>query len=270
MRVGCAIVRVGAVFLAVVGIIDCGGKGTARPDDEVGGVAGNGGAGTTGGAQHVAGAGGTAMVTACATPNADDYAANWMPPKATPGACTTQQIADAYALCQSEKYDAKACRAFNVDVANSRCLDCLYSDAKSTNASGALLLLQRGYPIANVGGCIALLDGDDSETSCGARTQAAGVCEYTACLTACPNPPVPDAEWSACLASARSGACASYINDSTCVALPRYARCQYPNFAEFFNGMGDLFCGSGPPAGTGQGGGGQGGASDVGAAGAAP
>jgi len=193
-----------------------------------------------------------------------------MPPKATPGVCTTQQIADAYALCHGEKYDAQACRAFNVDPANSQCLDCLISDAGSSKESGALLLLLRGYLVANVGGCIALLDGDDGDTSCGALTQAAGVCEYSACLTACPNPPVPDAEWSACLDSARAGACASYINQSTCVGLPRYARCQYPTFAEFFNGMGDLFCGAGPPALTGQAGAGQGGASDGGAAGAGP
>src|SRR5690349_21917201 len=58
----------------------------------------------------------------------------------SPGACTTQQISDEYALCQSDKYDAKACRAFNVDQANSHCLDCLFSatgDRKSTRLNSS-------------------------------------------------------------------------------------------------------------------------------------
>ena len=253
--------------------LDCGGKGTARPSPDESGGAGSGGkasgAGSGGtrnlrGSAGIAGSGETAPGAACGTPTADDYVPVWMPPKAVPGACTKQQISDEYALCQVEAHDQTACRAFNTEASNRKCLDCLFSSMDASE-SAAILLLQDGYPVGNVGGCITLYDGDSSDTSCGARTQAADICEFNACLTACTSFPIPKAEWSACLASARSGPCAGYFKQLSCAALPRYAACEYSTFADFFNGMGDLFCGAGPPSQTDEAG-----ASAGGSAGAGP
>jgi hypothetical protein len=244
--------RVVVVCLALLSLVDCGGKGSSRPPEgESGGTSTGGSGGSPAGAGTATA--GTATAARCETPTADGYTPTWMPPKVAPHACTAQQISDEYDKCYAKSYDQQSCRAFNVDVANASCLDCMFS-ALDSRESRAILLLQKAYPVANVGGCIALLDGDSSDDSCGARTQAAGVCQFSACVAACPDTPVPEAEWSACLSSARTGACAEYVDVAGCVALPRYARCQYPTFQEFFNGMGDLFCGAGPPSAPSQGG----------------
>src|SRR5882672_8512312 len=101
-----AFLRVGAVLLPVLALIDCG-KGSSGSDEGMSGASGKPGAGGSAGTSSpsgrsgsggAGGAGGPAPAAACMTPNADGYAPVWMPPKATPGVCTTQQIADAYAL----------------------------------------------------------------------------------------------------------------------------------------------------------------------------
>jgi hypothetical protein len=253
----------------LLGLVECGGKGDSRtPEAQAGagavsssGASGIAGGGKSGRGGDSAGVAGT-LPGACVAPTADGYEPMWMPPIATPGACTEQQISQMYAVCEgsSGTYDRNACRTFETDAANSTCLGCMFS-ARGSQASGAILVLQDGYWIANVGGCEALIDGDSSPTGCGARTQAAGVCQYGACVDAC-TAPTPDAEWNACLGAARV-ACADYGKDAACAGLPRYAICQYPTFSEFFSAFGKLFCVSGPPASVGEGG-------AAGAAGASP
>jgi hypothetical protein len=187
-----------------------------------------------------------ATADACVAPTVEGYEPKWMPPKAIPGACTAEQVARQYDVCSNDsgKFDQKACRAFNVDSANSACLGCLFG-ALGDEQSAAIVVLPQAYWIANVGGCESLLDGDSSETSCGARTQAAGVCQFLACANACTFP-VSNTEWKQCLDAARV-ACSQYGNAASCTSLPRYARCQNATFQDFFLTMGDLFCVSGPP-----------------------
>jgi hypothetical protein len=120
-----------------------------------------------------------------------------------------------------------------------------------------------GAWLPNYGGCEALLDGDSSQTSCGARTQAAVICRDLSCRKACVGP-VSDADWQSCLVAARVVACFDYFDADTCTGLPRYTRCHQASFQDAFMAMGDVFCGSGPlGAGNGEAGAG-------GAAGAAP
>jgi hypothetical protein len=175
-----------------------------------------------------------------------------MPPQATPGACSAEQIAQEYALCDygSPKYDRAACQAFDVDPANAECLGCMFT-AFDGDVSGALMILPGNHWLANVGGCEALIDGDHSATGCGAREQAASICEYQVCIDACGADPI-DQDWTSCNKAAVK-ACAEYSNKTSCSSLPRYAACHLQTFAEYFTAMSDLFCGSGPP-GTGEGG----------------
>jgi hypothetical protein len=177
-----------------------------------------------------------------------------------------QQIEQEYSLCDehSLNYSQSKCRAFDEDATNAACLSCLFS-ANGDASSGAILVLPGGAWLANIGGCEALLDGNSSPTSCGARNQAANVCWDLACLKACVSP-VSTATWHSCLVASRV-ACSDYFDQDTCSSLPRYTRCHQANFQDDFMALGNLFCGSGSPS-AGNGEAGAGGA--VGAGGAAP
>jgi hypothetical protein len=192
-----------------------------------------------------------------------------MPPKATPGACDTEKIAQEYALCSSgsPKYDQTACRSFNIDPANASCLGCLFS-ASDADVSAALLVLPGSYWLANVGGCEALLDGDSSPTSCGAREQASSICQYNACINACASG-ATDQDWATCRTAAVK-ACDQYSSKTSCSGLPLYTACHFTVFADYFSRMGDLFCGAGPTTPSPEGGAGGAGASGAAGAGGAP
>jgi hypothetical protein len=187
-----------------------------------------------------------------------------MPPKVTPGACSTDQIAKKYALCErsSPQYSAMACRAFDLDAANTRCLGCLFS-ASDGATSGAIIVVDDHW-LANLGGCEALVDGDSSPDGCGARVQADSICEYEACINACASD-ATQADFDACRSAAKI-ACGQYRSKISCSGLPQYTACHQMSFADYFTTMGDLFCGSGLPA-VGQGGAG---GESAGGAGGAP
>lgn len=247
---------------AASGLVDCGGKGNARPGDSAesggtpasGGATGAGHAGAISGTRSIGGAGSAgvsgvsgaagAPAKGCATPTAEGYEPNWMPPKAMPGACSAEQIAQEYALCASDspKYDRSACRNFNIDAANSACLGCLFTTADATE-SGAIMIFPRNRWLANVGGCEALVDGDLTPTGCGAREQAASICNESACINAC-APDATEQDWTTCHKAAAK-ACDQYTSKTACSTLPRYATCHLNTFAEYFTTMGNLFCGSG-------------------------
>ena len=199
-----------------------------------------------------AGVAGPALGT-CVTPSPLGYQPTWTPPSAPAvGACTEQQVSQEYALCQfgTSTYDAVACRAFDVAPANSMCMSCMFG-ALGATAVGAILVMPGGQWLANRSGCIALIDGDSSATGCGAKTQAADVCKYGACLAAC-TLPVSDADFRACQQATENGACSAYYSQAACAELPRYASCEYPDFATFYSAMADLFCVSGLPAAGGE------------------
>src|SRR4051812_964238 len=113
--------RVALAGLLLVGVVHCG-KESASPGGDTtageptggsaemagastGGSRATGGSrslGGSGGGDAAAGASGTSpdMVDQCSTPTAADYKPQWTPPKATPGACTKQQIEQEYSLCE--------------------------------------------------------------------------------------------------------------------------------------------------------------------------
>jgi hypothetical protein len=154
-------------------------------------------------------------------------------------------------VCQpsSSAYDKSACRVFDADPANSTCLGCMFGVLGSADL-GAILIQPSGQWLANRAGCIALIDGDRSATSCGAKTQAANVCENFACFAAC-STQASSAAFTACEMATVNGACGAYFSEAACAQLPRYASCAYPDFATYYNAMADLFCVSGPSSSAG-------------------
>jgi hypothetical protein len=243
---------VGWAVLLVAGLVECGGNDLSRS------TGGQGSSGApAGGSETVAGGGlsasggslgvaGTAS-GACVAPSAVGYQPMWTPPSnPEAGACTEQQVSQEYSLCEPDSgaYDQTGCRAFNVDPANSTCLGCVFGALGAANA-GAVLVMPGGQWLANRAGCIALVDGDSSATGCGANTQAADVCRYSACIAAC-TPSVSDTAFSTCERAAESGACIAYFSKAACAQLPRYASCDYSDFPAYYTAMADLFCVSGP------------------------
>jgi hypothetical protein len=166
-----------------------------------------------------------------------------------PGACTKEQLA-AQAACNYgyPSFDAQACQALEAAPENAGCLKCLFSSFGAAD-SAAIFVTPVDYRLANVGGCIALLDGDSSETSCGARRQAVDICYQMVCEEACVSDyeGIPD-----CFKKAYP-ACKRYADAASCSLLPQYSVCSgYTTYPEFVAALGDVFCGSGVPGATGE------------------
>jgi hypothetical protein len=239
---------VGWAGLLLAGLVACGGADASRP------TGGQGGAAATGGGAAISGSGGVAAAVpgTCVAPSAAGYQPMWRPPNAPMvGACTEEQVSRQYALCEfnSGMYSEAACEAFGAQPANFKCLSCMFG-APGAASVGAILDLPGDEWVANQAGCLALVDGDSSATGCGAKRQAAELCVYTACNTACARP-VSNEVVGACDSAAQSDACSAYFSEAACALSPRYAACDYTSAADYFTAMADLFCVSGLPAGAG-------------------
>jgi hypothetical protein len=176
---------------------------------------------------------------ACVRQVTDTWTPDWKPPRQRqPGACTDGQIAEEQVKCEPglPTYDLAACSTFNTAPANANCLQCLFS-TEADPYYGPILVRTDGRWSVNVGGCMALIDGDTSTASCGAKVSAGDSClraDYDKCWQ--------DAWTSVCETSAQATACAG---------APRYALCHgYRNFEEAYRALGALFCSAGPDAGT--------------------
>jgi hypothetical protein len=237
-----------AVSLLLLGLAECGGTGDARSMESPGSSGASAAGGGFAGAAVASGGSGVAgsAPNACDAPSAANYEPHWTPPSPPMvAACTEQQAAEEWAHCEgtSAMFDRNACRAFDTDPANVACLGCMFGTLGHASA-GAILVLPGSQWVANRAGCIALIDGDTSETGCGASTQAADICVFAACIAAC-APQAPEADLSACENAAINGPCSAYSNKAACAQLPRYASCLYSNFSEYYNAMTNLFCVSG-------------------------
>lgn len=115
----------------------------------------------------------------CAPVALASYTPTWAPPKVTAGACTDQEIADAYDSCFAPPVDPSKCSAYK--SAHASCASCVSSDAK--DATHGPLVWQRTnlYFTVNVSGCLALETGNKAPDSCAAAFDAAVECKRTAC-----------------------------------------------------------------------------------------
>src|SRR6266536_581408 len=97
-------------------------------------------------------------------------------------ACSDLQIASYADRCigDSPGSDLDACRAIERDPANTACLKCLFSTVQDETYGPIVIGWDKRW-YANVGGCMALIDGDATENGCGAKHNALQTCRNAAC-----------------------------------------------------------------------------------------
>ncbi len=133
----------------------------------------------------------------------------WVPPVTpNPTACSDVQAKTYFDSCFGTNGSATACNAFTTNAANATCYTCLASEAGGPETSYGVLVAYGNIYYPNTAGCIALVTGDSSSSSCGAKLQATIDCDNLACAPNCPA--VTSAtinEYNACTQAAESGAC---------------------------------------------------------------
>jgi hypothetical protein len=159
-------------------------------------------------------------------------------------ACTRAQIERQYALCEdSSTYDDSACAALQRDPTNAACQTCLFSDERDATYGPIVRMRNQGSSV-NTAGCMVLIDGDPSDSSCGAKAQAADTCADSACMDACPS----FSSYLECRSVALDTGCRPYRYGAICQDRPLYAICtEYPTYREFFLAMGEFWCVTGIP-----------------------
>jgi hypothetical protein len=169
----------------------------------------------------------------------------WRPPKSPVQACTDAQILEDLKRCHGDTFDPN-CAVFERDPANSVCLGCILSTFDEPTY-GAVIVMSNNSFLSNIPGCMALLDGDSSDTGCGAKYQAYEQCTDAACASQCSTYEA----YSACWDAAGTSLCTPEREDAVCRLRPSYNICRrYNTFQEYFFAMAKIFCASGFDGGT--------------------
>lgn len=183
----------------------------------------------------------------CAPTLPADYASSYVPPVTTNTACTSAQVQGFYDACFDTAATSTGCSTFYNDAANKDCVACMYTQQGSA-AYGAVISLTNGTAEANIGGCIALVDGDNSATGCGAKYQAGQFCQIDAC-GGCVVDQSDNTTFTAftkCESNASDTICAGYVADGGCETDSKYAACnKATTFEGYMLAIGNLMCASG-------------------------
>jgi hypothetical protein len=156
-----------------------------------------------------------APVLACA-PKDTPYEALWAAPLRMRQACTKTQIHDVLecvfgSTVATTSATADRCRAFLDDPINLACRTCLVPDTDEDRSRSLIADRARSSFEPNVGGCIALHDGNVSARGCGATINSANACLVSAC-GACNARDVD-----ACVhTAAYDGNCVDVVDDAQC------------------------------------------------------
>jgi hypothetical protein len=150
----------------------------------------------------------------------------WVPPRpAHAGSCTDDEIDSYWSACAQLSALPIQCQQF---VANHLgCAACLSPDTPDAGGPGPFLA-RAGAVDLNVGGCIAVVLGDNRPDGCGAKEQAARECAAFACQS-CDG-------GSECTNAAGQGVCGDF-QMRTCAELAGAAVCtlgDYKRVAEAF------------------------------------
>lgn len=177
----------------------------------------------------------------CAPASIAGFQPKWKPPRPLPRACTATQIDTEFKHCESATtFNAGSCYAFHRDLANATCRSCLIS-TEDEASYGPLIILRNRLELVNVAGCLALLDGDRGDHSCGAAAQALDECTSLACMGQC----LTFDAFRKCTTEARDTVCKSFVDTSPCGDRSIYAACIDPmTFDGLFHSVSDVFCGS--------------------------
>jgi hypothetical protein len=105
------------------------------------------------------------------------------PPNAPADVCTSQDLAAFYQACMIGGVNSAACSAF-VSLDAGACGACLLS--RSADPTWGPVVVEPDQTKLNVAGCVAIVTGDSSSTSCAQRINAELGCEAKACDAVCP------------------------------------------------------------------------------------
>jgi hypothetical protein len=189
-----------------------GAAGAVGSDASVGGTSGTGG---------LSGASGADSGAACAPVPLGSWTPTWKAPTGIHQAkCTEAEIDELLPSCVNMP-EPPACEATKAKYAN--CAACMFTDDTQAQLGPMIhFVSSTHYRDRNVGGCLALLSGDTSATSCGARVNAAYDCAVAACAPGCKLDDFSDlVSFNACAdaASDVGGECKAYADAAdACVA----------------------------------------------------
>ncbi len=124
------------------------------------------------------------------------------PPHAREAKCSTMELGQMYDTCLGPSATTATCNTFR--TAHLGCYSCFLTDANAADQGALTQWEQTAVRLidVNTGGCLSLLAGDSSATSCGAKWDAWNRCAIAQCCTT-----TPFATFQSCVAAARTGAC---------------------------------------------------------------
>lgn len=159
------------------------------------------------------------------------------------GVCSSQQLSDYYAACFSSSANAQQCNAFTTQ--NQACVSCMMTSR--TSATWGTLLADPSSPIVDldIAGCVAIVSGDSSSTSCAQKLDDVAQCESAACAANCP---VTDGAsfqaYTQCVQAADAGGCAKFVSAECSWDAGALATCEVTDFQAGYQTFAPLFCGN--------------------------
>lgn len=150
--------------------------------------------------------GGDSGPAQCSPNIPNDYAATWAKPVVDHEACTTDELLDYYNACLADPNKKDPCTAFK--AAHDKCVKC----TEPTDNSGPIQwFMDRLYYTLNVPSCIALVEGNTGDDSCGAAYNAVLQCTRVACEGCLATGGSFDTDFKSCRTNAQgTGLCKSY------------------------------------------------------------
>jgi hypothetical protein len=186
---------------------------------------------------------GNAATAPCSPWLPEGFGPHWKPPRAPTHACSEEQIQAYYDACRGGMATPSTCETFTLTIENTTCIQCLVTTA-SRATFGAIIRWSDGSVSANVGGCIAVTEGDLSDSGCGARVLAKDECEDSACASCARDNEQHQAAFDRCRANSEATVCNTYAVAAECAERhPEDDRCFFgDDFRSNFLGVGAFFC----------------------------
>ena len=172
----------------------------------------------------------------CAPLSVASYVPAPMTPPNTPAAaCTAQDIGDFYDACIGSDITSGACATYQ--AAHAACASCLVS-------AGGPVVVGGGHTKVNIAGCVALVQGDSSATSCAQKVSDELGCEALACDAVCPvSADGGTLAYEQCLQQIAATDCRSYL-DAECGAVDAgITACMSPTTKPEIVTLASMFCG---------------------------
>jgi hypothetical protein len=186
----------------------------------------------------------------CKPGDVKDYAPVWKAPSAfNQGKCSDEQV-EALVHCNfGDNPDQTTCDKISKDAAYKACQSCLFTASTAKKLGPVYITGSIGY--LNIAGCVANAEGNPTETSCGAKYQAANGCAAEACEANCPGSDAKSVDaLNACEQKALTSVCQTYSTAADCATalLDTGGVAEVCNFGTTFEeaafALGKLFCSS--------------------------